>query len=105
MASTSRLRSRVDSGPSRVHTPHAVEVMKSWNSAAAGSSSDVTASTYSSPSTARRFAYACCESRRRPSMRDAQTAGSTTTSILAAPLSGTNGWRHTSTGNDTFTSE
>ena len=26
-------------------------------------------------------------------------------SILAAPLSGTYGWRHTSTGNDTFTSE
>ena len=35
----------------------------------------------------------------------AQTAGSTTTSMLAAPLSGTRGWRHTSTGNDTFTSE
>ena len=34
-----------------------------------------------------------------------QTAGSTTTSMLAAPLSGTRGWRHTSTGNDTFTSE
>ena len=34
-----------------------------------------------------------------------QTPGSTTWSIVAAPLSGTRGWRHTSTGNDTFTSE
>ncbi len=34
-----------------------------------------------------------------------QTAGSTTTSMLAAPLSGTRGWRHTSTGNEAFTSE
>ena len=34
-----------------------------------------------------------------------QTAGSTTMSMLAAPLSGTRGWRHTSTGNEAFTSE
>ncbi len=31
--------------------------------------------------------------------------GSTTTSKVDAPLSGTRGWRHTSTGNDTVTSE
>jgi len=34
-----------------------------------------------------------------------QTAGSTMTSMVAAPLSGTRGCRQTSTGNDTFTSE
>ena len=34
-----------------------------------------------------------------------QTAGSTTTSKRAAPLSGTCGCRQTSAGNDTFTSE
>ena len=33
------------------------------------------------------------------------TAGSTSMSMLAAPLSGTRGWRHTSTGNETLTSE
>jgi len=32
-------------------------------------------------------------------------AGSITASISAAPLSGTRGWRHTSTGNDTLTSD
>ncbi len=46
---------------------------------------------------------------RSPEMRVAllprQTAGSTTTSMVAAPLSGTRGWRHTSTGNETLTSE
>ena len=34
-----------------------------------------------------------------------QTAGSISMSMLAAPLSGTRGWRHTSTGNEAFTSE
>lgn len=34
-----------------------------------------------------------------------QLAGSTIWSMVAAPLSGTRAWRHTSTGNDTFTSE
>ena len=33
-----------------------------------------------------------------------QIAGSTTASMLDAPLSGTRGWRHASTGNDTVTS-
>ncbi len=35
----------------------------------------------------------------------AQTAGSISMSMLAAPLSGTRGWRQTSTGNEAFTSE
>ena len=35
----------------------------------------------------------------------AQTAGSTSMSMLAAPLSGTLGWRHTSTGKETLTRE
>ncbi len=40
-----------------------------------------------------------------PHAETLQTAGSTTTSMLAAPLSGTRAWRHTSTGKETFTSE
>ena len=44
------------------------------------------------------------ESKSRSWRTRAQIAGSTTASIAEAPLSGTRGWRHTSTGNDTVTS-
>jgi GntR family transcriptional regulator, vanillate catabolism transcriptional regulator len=55
---------------------------------------------------ARRSTRSSASARRGPGVRrECQTAGSRTASMLAAPLSGTRAWRHTSTGNETLTSE
>ena len=59
------------------------------------------------PDAPKRFRVPSGDDQRAPPASNgaAQTAGSTTMSMLAAPLSGTLGWRHTSTGNEALTRE